>query len=84
MKWLIHHAKRILRITSGIVLLIVGLFLMIPAVPGPGFLLVIVGLSILAVDFVWARRLKTHLKIYADKVMDKIRRRKKATPTEKR
>jgi tellurite resistance protein TerC len=84
MKWLIHHAKRVLRITSGVVLLVVGLFFMIPGVPGPGFLVVILGLSILAVDFVWAHRLKTHLKDQAGKVVDKVRGRpKKDAPTEK-
>ncbi len=84
MKWLIHHTKRVLRITSGIVLLVVGLILMLPGVPGPGFVLVFLGLSILAVDFVWAHRLKTHLKDRAGKVVDKIRGRpKKDAPAEK-
>jgi uncharacterized protein (TIGR02611 family) len=77
MKWLIHHVKRVLRITSGVLLLIVGLILMIPGVPGPGIVLVFLGLSVLAVDFVWAHRLKTHLKSQTDKVVDKIRSRPK-------
>ena len=84
MKWLIHHTKRVLRITSGIVLLVLGLLLMIPGVPGPGFVLVFLGLSVLAVDFVWAHRLKTHLKNQTDRVVAKIRgRRKKDAPIEK-
>jgi hypothetical protein len=84
MKWLIHHTKRVLRITSGVILLVVGLIFMIPGVPGPGFPLVIVGLSILAVDFVWAHRLKTHLKVQAGRVMDKVRGRpRKDAPAEK-
>jgi len=84
MKWLIHHTKRVLRITSGIVLLVVGLVFMIPGVPGPGFPFVILGLSILAVDFVWAHRLKTHLKTQANRVVDKVRGKSpKSTPAEK-
>jgi uncharacterized protein (TIGR02611 family) len=84
MKWLIHHTKRVLRITSGIVLLVLGLVLMIPGVPGPGFVLVFLGLSVLAVDFVWAHRLKTHLKTQTDKVVNKMRgRSKKDVPVEK-
>ena len=84
MKWLIHHTKRVLRITSGIVLLVVGVIMMIPGVPGPGFLAVILGLSILAVDFVWAHRLKTHLKDQAGKMVDKVRGRpRKDAPAEK-
>jgi uncharacterized protein (TIGR02611 family) len=75
MNWLIHHAKRVLRITGGAVLLIVGLILMFPGVPGPGFPLVLLGLGILAVDFVWAHRLKTHLKNRTDKVVEKVRGR---------
>jgi hypothetical protein len=76
MDWLIHHTKRVLRITGGSVLLVLGVILMIPGVPGPGFPFVILGLGILAIDFVWAHRLKTRLKNYASKVMDKVRGRK--------
>jgi uncharacterized protein (TIGR02611 family) len=84
MKWLIHHTKRALRIASGTVLLVVGLIFMIPGIPGPGFPLVIVGLGILAVDFVWAHRLKTHLKDQADKVVAKIKgHSRKGTPAGK-
>jgi uncharacterized protein (TIGR02611 family) len=84
MKWFIHHTKRVLRITSGIVLLLVGLVLMIPGVPGPGFLFVIAGLSILAIDFVWAHRLKTHLKDRAAKIVARVRGKSpKDAPTEK-
>jgi uncharacterized protein (TIGR02611 family) len=84
MKWLIHHTKRVLRITGGILLLVVGLFFMIPGMPGPGFVLVLLGLSILAVDFVWAHRLKSHLKHQSDNLMAKLKRRfKKDTPAGK-
>jgi uncharacterized protein (TIGR02611 family) len=84
MKRLIHHTKRVLRITGGVLLLMVGVFFMIPGVPGPGFVLVLLGLSILAVDFVWAHRLKTHLKDRSDKVVAGIRKQlKKDTPAGK-
>ena len=84
MKWLFHHTKRVLRITGGILLLLVGLFFMIPGVPGPGFVLVLLGLSILAVDFVWAHRLKTHLKDRSDNLVAKMKGRfKKDTPAGK-
>ncbi len=84
MKWLIHHTKRVLRISSGIVLLLLGIIMMVPGIPGPGFLLVIAGLSILAIDFVWAHRLKMHLKDRAQKLVAKLRRKPpKAAPSEK-
>ena len=73
MDWIIKHGKRVARVTSGIVVVIVGLVLMIPGVPGPGFIVVFAGLSILAIDFVWAHRLKTNIQDKAKKVADKVR-----------
>jgi hypothetical protein len=78
--WIIKHAKRIARITAGVVLILVGLFLMIPGVPGPGFVVVFAGISILAIDFVWAHRLKTKLKEGAGRMMDKVRRKPAPKP----
>jgi uncharacterized protein (TIGR02611 family) len=75
LNWLIHHTKRVLRITSGILLLVAGLVLMIPGIPGPGFLLIFLGLSILAVDYVWAHRLNTYLKGKVGKLVSKVRKR---------
>ena len=73
LKRLIHHGKRVVRITGGIVVLVVGLILAIPGVPGPGFVFLFLGLSILAMDFVWAHRLKTKLQDQAGKVVRKVR-----------
>jgi tellurite resistance protein TerC len=85
MRWLIHHGKRVIRITGGIVVLLVGIVLAIPGVPGPGFVFIFLGLSILAVDFVWAHRLKTKIQDQAGKVVRKIRGQpaKKELPVEK-
>jgi uncharacterized protein (TIGR02611 family) len=80
MDWLVKHGKRVLRITGGVLVVIVGLVLMIPGVPGPGFIVVFAGISILAIDFVWAHRLKTKLQDQAKKVGDKFRR--KSAPAE--
>ena len=74
--WIVHHGKRVARITAGIVVLIVGAIMAIPGVPGPGLLVMFAGLSILAVDFVWAHRLKTKMKDTAVKVADKVRGKK--------
>lgn len=75
MDWLIKHGKRVARITSGVVVILVGLILMFPGIPGPGFIVVFAGLSILAVDFVWAHRLKSKLQDQAKKVADKVRKK---------
>jgi uncharacterized protein (TIGR02611 family) len=49
-----HIAKRLLRMTAGFLLLIVGIAA-IP-LPGPGWAIVAAALVILAQDFVWAER----------------------------
>ena len=76
MDWLIHHGKRIARITAGVVLIGIGIFLSIPGIPGPGLLVIFLGLSILAVDFVWAHRLKKKIQDTAKDTVDKIRDKK--------
>lgn len=77
MKWIIHHGKRVARITAGMLVVGVGIVLSIPGVPGPGLLVIFIGLSILAVDFVWAHRLKTKMQDTAKSAMDKVRGKKK-------
>ena len=73
MSRLVHHTKRVLRITGGFLLLVLGLVMMIPGIPGPGFLLILLGLSILAVDYVWAHRLNVYLKEKGSDAMKKVR-----------
>jgi flagellar biosynthesis component FlhA len=76
MKWFLHHAKRVIRISAGVAVILIGMGL--GFVPGiPGFPLVLLGLSILAVDFVWAHRLKTKMHDTARSAMDKVRGKKK-------
>jgi tellurite resistance protein TerC len=50
-------AKRWIMIVFGFTLLILGILLAIPGVPGPGILVVWGGLAILAAEFLWARKL---------------------------
>ena len=62
---LIHSlkvAKRVILIVVGFALLAVGLVMSVPLVPGPGLLIVVGALAILAVEFVWARRLLERVK----------------------
>ncbi len=47
---------RILRICGGVVVLMAGIILALPLVPGPGVLLIFLGLTILSQEFVWAKR----------------------------
>jgi uncharacterized protein (TIGR02611 family) len=39
--------------------------------PGPGFLIVLAGLGILATEFAWAARVMAHTRTYAQKAADK-------------
>jgi hypothetical protein len=41
-------------------------------------LVVFAGLSVLAIDFVWAHRLKTKIQVTTKKAVDKVRRSKPA------
>ena len=84
MRWLIHHGKRVLRITAGVALILIAALLgFIPGIPG--WPLALVGLSILAVDFVWARRLKRQIKSRAGRALRKVRGQpdKRGMPAEK-
>ena len=55
---MLKHTVRLGRIVAGFLLLIVGAILSLPLVPGPGLLLVVIGLGVLSHDFRWARRLR--------------------------
>ena len=46
--------------------------------PGPGWLLIFVGLSILGTEYVWAQRMLRVAKEQANKAKDKVLRRKQA------
>ncbi len=56
-----HWFWRLVRITLGLVLLLAGLILSLPGIPGPGIVLVVLSLSLLSTDFGWAARLKRQL-----------------------
>ena len=66
--------RNILRIGFGFVLLAVGLILSIPLVPGPGIVVIILGLVILSSHFDWARRLLDWAKQKAASVVDRVKR----------
>lgn len=68
---MIQTLKRIKRIIVGVVgttVLIIGILLLV--LPGPAFLVIPLGLGILATEFVWAQRLLR-------KVKEKLTRSKK-------
>ena len=56
----LHHTRRVLRISGGFALLALGVVLLVG--PGPGWLVILLGLGLLAAEFVWARRLLDRMK----------------------
>jgi len=48
--------RRLLRVILGFLLVIAGLLLALPGVPGPGLLIALGGLVLLSEHFRWARR----------------------------
>ncbi|MBN1356936.1 PGPGW domain-containing protein [bacterium] len=55
-----HRAHRIVVVISGGFVLLVGIAMIF--LPGPAFIMIPLGLVILATEFVWARRLLNRLK----------------------
>ena len=58
---MLRHGIRASRITVGVALVLVGSVLALPLVPGPGLPLIFVGLTVLSVEFEWARRLRDRM-----------------------
>ena len=55
----------------GVILVIGGIFLSGPGIPGPGFLVILLGLSFLALEFDRAERLLEKVIVWADKAKDR-------------
>ena len=58
--------------TVGVLVLLVGIFLSLPLVPGPGLPLIAIGLAMLALEFEWAERLVRRLAHRVDQVEERI------------
>jgi uncharacterized protein (TIGR02611 family) len=56
----LKQTKRFLKILFGFTILGLGIVMIVT--PGPGWLTILLGLGILAAEFVWARRLLDRLK----------------------
>ena len=59
---MLRHTIRASRIVLGLALVILGVVLALPGVPGPGLLVIFVGLTVLGGEFEWARRLRDRLR----------------------
>jgi tellurite resistance protein TerC len=69
----LQHAKRLIKIVVGFTLLAVGAAMLV--LPGPGIVVIMLGLALLAAEFVWARRLLDRMKETARTARDAVTRR---------
>jgi uncharacterized protein (TIGR02611 family) len=70
--WLktLQQAKRLIKIVVGFTVLLAGVVMLVT--PGPGWVVIALGLAILAAEFVWARRLLDHLKAKGVQIRDAV------------
>jgi uncharacterized protein (TIGR02611 family) len=72
----IQQAKRYVKIVFGFTVIAVGIIMIVT--PGPGWLVILFGLGVLAAEFVWARRLLDRLKKEGMRLRDAVLMRQPA------
>jgi hypothetical protein len=75
-RFIARNGRRIVITVIGVLVLLAGLVLLV--LPGPGWVLIFVGLSILGSEYVWAQRLLRMAKKQANNAKDTLLRRKQA------
>jgi len=78
LRFIARSGKRIAVTVTGFVLLLAGIVMMVT--PGPGILLIIAGLAVLATEYVWAERMLNLAKQKAVQAKDTITRRNRSSP----
>jgi uncharacterized protein (TIGR02611 family) len=73
-RFIARNGKRIGVSILGFALVIGGLAMLV--LPGPGLLLIIAGLAILATEYVWAQRALNYAKQKAEQAKNKVLRKK--------
>jgi uncharacterized protein (TIGR02611 family) len=66
----VEQVRRVFRIVAGFTLLAVGVVMIVT--PGPGWLVILLGLSLLAAEFIWARRLMDRMKREGERVREVV------------
>jgi len=72
-RFMMRNGKRIAVTVAGLVLLAAGLAMMV--LPGPGVLVILAGLAVLATEYVWAQRMLNYAKDKAERAKNKVLRR---------
>lgn len=66
-----RNVKRVVKTVFGFTLLAIGVVLLVT--PGPGWVVILAGLAVLAAEYLWARRLLDRLKDGAGRVFSTLR-----------
>jgi uncharacterized protein (TIGR02611 family) len=66
----VEQVRRAFRIVAGFTLLLAGVVMLVT--PGPGWLVIFLGLSLLAAEFIWARRLMDRMKRQGERVREAV------------
>jgi uncharacterized protein (TIGR02611 family) len=70
MELLLSQARKIVIGVVGVTVLLIGIAMLV--LPGPGWVVIFVGLAMLATEFVWAKRLLKKAKETAVNAKDKV------------
>lgn len=66
----VEQVRRLSRVVGGFTLLLIGVVMLVT--PGPGWLVILLGLGLLAAEFVWARRLMDRIKRESNRVREVV------------
>jgi tellurite resistance protein TerC len=74
----VEQVRRVFLIIAGFTLLAAGVIMLVT--PGPGILVIFLGLGLLAAEFVWARRLMDRMRRRSGRVLDAVWKTKDEDP----
>lgn len=74
----VEQVRRLFRILGGFTLLLIGIVMLVT--PGPGWLVIFLGLGLLAAEFVWARRLMDRMRREGERVRGVVRKVARSVP----
>jgi tellurite resistance protein TerC len=74
----VEQVRRFFLIIAGFTLLLAGVIMLVT--PGPGLLVIFLGLGLLAAEFVWARRLMDRMRRESGRVLDAVWKTKDEDP----
>jgi uncharacterized protein (TIGR02611 family) len=73
-RFIMQNGKRIGVTIVGGVLVLAGLVFLV--LPGPGLVLILAGLAVLATEYVWAQTVLNYAKDKANRAKDRVRRKR--------